>query len=74
MWQVDADSTVCLEAFCRIAPAIPTIAELITCSNLFDLLSSSTGGRLSFAVYDKYLAGIDRLVFFPFSFFHAPHS
>ncbi|XP_078176961.1 uncharacterized protein LOC144571511 [Carex rostrata] len=60
--KVDADSTVCLEAFCRIAPAIPTIAEVITCSNLFDLLSSSTGGRLSFAVYDKYLAGIDRAI------------
>ncbi|KAJ1690707.1 hypothetical protein LUZ63_014862 [Rhynchospora breviuscula] len=60
--QVDADSTVCLEAFCRIAPAIPTIAEVITCSNLFDLLSSSTGNRLSFAIYDKYLAGLDRAI------------
>ncbi|KAJ3692375.1 hypothetical protein LUZ60_012725 [Juncus effusus] len=60
--KVDADSTVGLEAFCRIAPAIPTIAEVITCPNLFDFLSSSTGGRLSFGVYDKYLASLDKAI------------
>ncbi|VAI57195.1 unnamed protein product [Triticum turgidum subsp. durum] len=58
--KVDVDSTVSLEAFSRIAPAIPTIADVVTSSNLFDVLSSTTGGRLPFPVYDKYLAGLDR--------------
>ncbi|KAL6877570.1 hypothetical protein ACP4OV_012785 [Aristida adscensionis] len=58
--KVEVDSTVSLEAFSRLAPAIPTIADVVTCSNLFDVLSCSSGGRLSFAVYDKYLAGLDR--------------
>ncbi|XP_072984540.1 uncharacterized protein [Typha latifolia] len=62
MLKVDADSTVGIEAFSRVAPAIPTIADVITCCNLFDVLSSSTGGCLSFSVYDKYLAGLDRAI------------
>ncbi|WVZ60988.1 hypothetical protein U9M48_010931 [Paspalum notatum var. saurae] len=60
--KVEVDSTVSLEAFTRIAPAIPTIADVVTCSNLFDVLSSSSGGRLSFSVYDKYLSELDRAV------------
>ncbi|KAL6646755.1 hypothetical protein ACP70R_015449 [Stipagrostis hirtigluma subsp. patula] len=60
--KVEVDSTVSLEAFSRIAPAVATIADVVTCSNLFDVLSCSSGGRLSFAVYDKYLAGLDRAV------------
>ena len=58
---MDPDSTAGLEAFCRIAPAIPVIADVITSSNLFDVLTNSTGGRLPFAVYEKYLGGLDRL-------------
>ncbi|XP_006650285.1 uncharacterized protein LOC102700605 [Oryza brachyantha] len=58
--KVEVDSTVSLEAFSRIAPAIPTIADVVTFSNLFDVLSSSSGGRLTFPVYDKYLTGLDR--------------
>ncbi|KAM3226996.1 hypothetical protein ACQJBY_059131 [Aegilops geniculata] len=58
--KVEVDSTVSLEAFSRIAPAIPTIADVVTSSNLFDVLSSTSGGRLPFPVYDKYLAGLDR--------------
>jgi hypothetical protein len=58
--QVEVDSTVSLEAFTRIAPAIPTIADVVTCSNLFDVLSCSSGGRLPFSVYDKYLSELDR--------------
>ncbi|XBH62827.1 hypothetical protein VPH35_116941 [Triticum aestivum] len=58
--KVEVESTVSLEAFSRIAPAIPTIADVVTSSNLFDVLSSTSGGRLPFPVYDKYLAGLDR--------------
>nr|CAB3497743.1 unnamed protein product [Digitaria exilis] len=60
--KVEVDSTVSLEAFTRIAPAIPTIADVVTCSNLFDVLSSSSGGRLPFSVYEKYLSELDRAV------------
>uniref|UniRef100_A0A0E0JZ97 Uncharacterized protein n=1 Tax=Oryza punctata TaxID=4537 RepID=A0A0E0JZ97_ORYPU len=60
--KVEVDSTVGLEAFSRIAPAIPTITDVVTCSNLFDVLSSSSGGRLTFPVYDKYLTGLDRAI------------
>ena len=62
--QIEVDSTVSLEAFTRIAPAIPTIADVVTCANLFDVLSCSTGGRLSFSVYEKYLSELDRSTFF----------
>ncbi|KAG2545026.1 hypothetical protein PVAP13_9KG400942 [Panicum virgatum] len=60
--KAEVDSTVSLEAFARIAPAIPTIADVVTCSNLFDVLSCSSGGRLPFSVYDKYLSELDRAV------------
>lgn len=60
--KVDRDSTVGVEAFSRIAPAMPIIADVITSSNLFDVLTKSTGGRLSFAVYEKYLGGLDRAI------------
>ncbi|CAN6286428.1 unnamed protein product [Urochloa humidicola] len=60
--KVEVDSTVSLEAFARIAPAIPTIADVVTCSNLFDVLASSSGGRLPFSAYDKYLSELDRAV------------
>jgi len=62
--QVEVDSTVSLEAFTRIEPAIPIIADVVTCANLFDVLSCSTGGRLSFSVYEKYLSELDRSTFF----------
>lgn len=58
--QVDEDATVSLEAFSRIAPAIPIIADVIICENLFEMLTSSMGGRLRFSVYDKYLYGLER--------------
>ncbi|RCV40312.1 hypothetical protein SETIT_9G042500v2 [Setaria italica] len=60
--KVEVDSMVSLEAFTRIAPAIPTIVDVVTCSNLFDVLSCSSGGRLPFSVYDKYLSELDRAV------------
>uniref|UniRef100_A0A1J3ESC2 Uncharacterized protein n=1 Tax=Noccaea caerulescens TaxID=107243 RepID=A0A1J3ESC2_NOCCA len=59
---VDEDATVSLEAFSRIAPAVPIIADVIICENLFEMLTSSTSGRLRFSVYDKYLYGLERAI------------
>ncbi|KAJ4896560.1 hypothetical protein Rs2_23354 [Raphanus sativus] len=60
---VDGDPTVGLEAFSRIAPAVPVIADVIICENLFGVLASSDGGvRLRFSVYDKYLCGLERAI------------
>ncbi|KAK9114986.1 hypothetical protein Syun_021783 [Stephania yunnanensis] len=56
----DEDSAVGEEAFSRIAPAIPTISDIITCTNFFNALTESTGGRLYFYVYEKYLGELDR--------------
>ncbi|XP_010534213.1 PREDICTED: uncharacterized protein LOC104809831 [Tarenaya hassleriana] len=59
---VDDDATVSLEAFSRIAQAVPIIADVIICENLFDVLTSSAGSRLQFSVYDKYLNGLERAI------------
>ncbi|RDX82466.1 hypothetical protein CR513_36743 [Mucuna pruriens] len=61
--KVDEEVSVGLEAFCRIAPSNPIIANVIISENLFEVLSSSTGGRLQFPIYDKYLSGLERLVY-----------
>ncbi|KAF3788844.1 hypothetical protein EJ110_NYTH20179 [Nymphaea thermarum] len=58
--QVDSDNSVGKEAFCRIAPAIPAIADVVTCHDLFDVLTSSVGGRLTLSTYEKYLGGLER--------------
>jgi len=58
--QVDDKKTVGLNAFAQIAPSCPIIADLVTVHNLFDALTSSSGGRLHFLVYDKYLRSLDR--------------
>ncbi|KAF8037710.1 hypothetical protein BT93_B0536 [Corymbia citriodora subsp. variegata] len=57
---VDEKVSVGAEAFSRIAPAIPIIANVIICKNLFEVLSTSTGGRLQFPVYDKFLSALER--------------
>ncbi|XP_028800161.1 uncharacterized protein LOC114755447 isoform X2 [Neltuma alba] len=59
---VDENVSVGSEAFCRIAPAVPIIANIITRENLFAVLSSATGGRLQFSTYDKYLNGLERAI------------
>ncbi|GMQ11292.1 hypothetical protein CsSME_00053975 [Camellia sinensis var. sinensis] len=59
---VDEDVTVGIEAFSRIAPAVPIIANVIISDNLFEVLASSTGGRLQFYVYEKYLSGLERAI------------
>lgn len=59
-WQEGGERPVGVEAFSRIAPAIPSVADVVNCSNIFNVLTASTGGRLSFAIYDKYLRNLDR--------------
>ncbi|KAJ8641665.1 hypothetical protein MRB53_018359 [Persea americana] len=59
---VDTENTVGKEAFSRIAPAIPTIADVITSSDLFNVLTASTRDRLSFSVYEKYLCALERAI------------
>lgn len=58
--KVDEDATAGIEAFSRIAPAIPIIANVIISDNLFEVLTSSTANRLHFSIYDKYLSGLER--------------
>ncbi|KAK8583653.1 hypothetical protein V6N12_067915 [Hibiscus sabdariffa] len=59
---LDDDLSVGMESFSRIAPAVPIIANVIICGNLFEVLTISTGGRLRFSVYDKYLNGLERAI------------
>lgn len=56
------DVTVGVQAFSRIAPAVPIIANAVISENLFEVLTASTGGRLQFFVYDKYLTGLERAI------------
>lgn len=60
--QVDGRRTVGPEAFAKIAPACPAIAHPITVRNLFDALTNSTGGRLHFLIYHKYLKHLDEVL------------
>ncbi|XP_062159213.1 uncharacterized protein LOC133866638 isoform X2 [Alnus glutinosa] len=59
---VDEDMSVGVEAFSRIASAVPLIANVIISENLFEVLTKSTGGRLRYSIYDKYLSGLDRAI------------
>ncbi|XAR63974.1 hypothetical protein NMG60_11024149 [Bertholletia excelsa] len=58
--EVDTKETIGPKAFARIAPACAVIADVITVDNLFDALTSSSGHRLHFLIYDKYLLTIER--------------
>ncbi|CAM0901723.1 unnamed protein product [Alopecurus aequalis] len=60
--QVDGRRTVGPEAFAKIAPACPAVAHPITVRNLFDALTNSTGGRLHFLIYHKYLKSLDKVL------------
>jgi hypothetical protein len=48
------------DAFIRLAPAILTVANVITVHHQFDALTASTSGHLPFTLYDKYLVEIDK--------------
>ncbi|KAE8100819.1 hypothetical protein FH972_018674 [Carpinus fangiana] len=60
--QVDDKKTVGREAFARIAPVCAAVADIITVHNLFDALTSSSGHRLHFLVYDKYIRSLDKII------------
>lgn len=60
--QVDDTTTVGREAFARIAPACPAVADVITVHNLFDSLTTSSDSRLHFLIYDKYLRSLDKII------------
>ncbi|XP_072982472.1 uncharacterized protein [Typha latifolia] len=59
--QVDGQKTIGPEAFSRIAPVCPAVADPISVHNLFDSLTSSSGGRLHFLIYDKYLKSLEKV-------------
>ncbi|KAJ8548844.1 hypothetical protein K7X08_029825 [Anisodus acutangulus] len=60
--QVDNKKTVGADSFSRIAPACAIVADIITVHNLFDVLASSSGHRLHFLVYDKYLRSLEKVI------------
>ncbi|CAN6482609.1 unnamed protein product [Victoria cruziana] len=60
--QVDEKKTVGLEAFSRIGPVVPSIADIITVDNIFAALTSSSGGQLHFLIYEKYLIALDKTI------------
>ncbi|XP_076960250.1 uncharacterized protein LOC143636570 [Bidens hawaiensis] len=63
-WEV-ADAARCncgIEAFSRIAPAVPIIADVIIRNYIFEFLTSSTRGRLPFCTFEKYLIGLERAI------------
>ncbi|XP_065868641.1 uncharacterized protein [Euphorbia lathyris] len=60
--QVDDTRTVGKEAFARIAPACVAIADIMTAHNLFDALTNSSGNRLHFLIYDKYIHCLDKII------------
>nr|XP_043612474.1 uncharacterized protein LOC122584333 [Erigeron canadensis]XP_043612479.1 uncharacterized protein LOC122584333 [Erigeron canadensis] len=57
---IEEDASVGIEAFSRIAPAVPVIADVIISDYIFEFLTTSTGGRLQYSTFDKYLIGLDR--------------
>lgn len=62
--QVDDKKTIGPEAFARIAPACPVVADVIIVHNLFDTLTSSSSHRLHFLIFDKYLRSLDKYEMF----------
>ncbi|KAJ9561301.1 hypothetical protein OSB04_006461 [Centaurea solstitialis] len=60
--EVDENATVGAEAFSRIAPAVPIIANVVISSYVFEFLTASTEGRLQFSTYEKYLSALERSI------------
>ncbi|KAG9157696.1 hypothetical protein Leryth_022906 [Lithospermum erythrorhizon] len=62
MFQMDGDVSVGSDAFARIAPAVPIISNVFVNDTIFEVLTASTGGRLHFSAYDKYINGLEKYV------------
>lgn len=58
--QAEVEQTVGLEAFARLAPAIPAVADIVTVHPQWEALTATTGGRLPYQLYDKYLTELDK--------------
>ncbi|KAL0290976.1 UNVERIFIED_CONTAM: hypothetical protein Sangu_2551000 [Sesamum angustifolium] len=59
---MDDDATVGIEAFSRIAPAVPVIANVVVSDKIFEVLAASTNNRLHFSAYDKFLVRLERAI------------
>ncbi|KAG9157693.1 hypothetical protein Leryth_022906 [Lithospermum erythrorhizon] len=59
---MDGDVSVGSDAFARIAPAVPIISNVFVNDTIFEVLTASTGGRLHFSAYDKYINGLENAV------------
>ncbi|KAD2060943.1 hypothetical protein E3N88_41929 [Mikania micrantha] len=59
---IDEDATVGIEAFSRIASAVPVIADVIVSNYIFEFLTASTRSRLPFSTFEKYLIGLERVI------------
>ncbi|KAL3824766.1 hypothetical protein ACJIZ3_020795 [Penstemon smallii] len=57
---MDDDTSVGLESFSRIAPAVPIVADVVVSEKIFELLAASNSSRLHFSAYDKYLIQLER--------------
>ncbi|KAL0423774.1 UNVERIFIED_CONTAM: hypothetical protein Sradi_0912200 [Sesamum radiatum] len=57
---MDDDATVGIEAFSRIAPAVPVIANVVVSDKIFEVLAASPNNRLHFSAYDKFLVRLER--------------
>ncbi|CAH9147166.1 unnamed protein product [Cuscuta epithymum] len=60
--EVDDKKTIGAESFARIAPACVVVADIITVGNLFVALTCSSGHRLHFLVYEKYLRSLEKVI------------
>ncbi|KAL4556077.1 hypothetical protein LXL04_038717 [Taraxacum kok-saghyz] len=60
--KINEDATVGIEAFSRIAPAVPIITNVIISNYIFEFLTASTEGRLQYSTYEKYLTALERSI------------
>jgi hypothetical protein len=61
-WQAEVQQTVGMEAFARLAPAIPAVADIVTVHPQWEALTATTGARLPFQLYDRFLTELDKYV------------
>lgn len=54
------EHTVGEDAFARIAPAIPAVADIVTVHPEFEALTATTGGLLPYQLYDRFLTELDK--------------
>ncbi|KAG0562314.1 hypothetical protein KC19_9G136300 [Ceratodon purpureus] len=58
----EVENTVGAEAFTRLAPAIPSVADIVTVHPLWEALTNTTGGRLPYPLYDTYFTELDKSI------------